>query len=366
MYCQTNSESSYLIGRMLLPGLLLVLFTFVWTPHPVLGQEGLSGDQKRQLDTWLSEFEDASATPRERKTLASKIIHLGPYGAKKLYVKVIPELEQRQKKLLHELVKGAQSRFRDQLPESKSDRSSLIRNVRKTRKKLRKLAKNPKKKKIRSLGVPGLKQLSEIYLIDRTPLLRTDPVQPLVNRVMEFYIYKKECERVIPRKDLNHPPSTASPKAVVKRLAYRASLVPIANKKHHVRILTSNRKEANQIQHVEALGILDLNRIRLLLRMKPLRIDPRLCAAARDHSSDMKRLGFFSHTSKISDKKTFQDRAANFNTNARAENIAKADKPREVNMNWYHSPGHHKNMLRTGFSAIGLGNAGRYWTQMFR
>ena len=87
--------------------------------------------------------------------------------------------------------------------------------------------------------------------------------------------------------------------------------------------------------------------------------------AARDHSNDMKQHKFFSHTSPVRGKKEFTKRAANFGASASAENIAINGGGGPVVVRaWYYSPGHHKNLFGN-HRRIGIGKAGRYWTQMF-
>jgi len=115
----------------------------------------------------------------------------------------------------------------------------------------------------------------------------------------------------------------------------------------------------------EARGLRDLNRIRLLLGLKALKIDLLLCDAARDHSKDMATKGFFAHESPVPGKKQPWDRAKNFGTTASAENISMGvTTGAEVNQQWFHSPGHHKNMLGAHVR-MGLGNFQKHWTQMF-
>jgi len=131
------------------------------------------------------------------------------------------------------------------------------------------------------------------------------------------------------------------------------------------RTLLANDETAWEIDSGEALGILDLNALRLLLGLRALRADPKLCAAARDHSNDMRRLGFFAHESPVEGKSSFSDRAGNFGTSARSENIANGQRqPAATNRQWFLSPGHHKNMLGN-HGRIGLGRSGTYWTQLF-
>ncbi len=131
------------------------------------------------------------------------------------------------------------------------------------------------------------------------------------------------------------------------------------------RTLLSNRELAPQIDAEEAAGVLDLNRLRLLLGLNAVAIDVKLCDASRDHSNDMRTLGFFAHESPVAGKKTPWDRAARFGTSAGAENIAAGQTTGAgANRAWWYSPGHHKNMLG-GHARIGLGRSETHWTQMF-
>lgn len=115
----------------------------------------------------------------------------------------------------------------------------------------------------------------------------------------------------------------------------------------------------------EYLGTFELNRIRYAFGLPLLAIDEKLGEAARDHSGDMLRLGFFSHTSPVDGKHGFGERAARAGTSASAENIA-AGQPtgRGAIEAWWYSPGHHKNMLGN-HARTGLGRADGLWTQMF-
>jgi len=129
--------------------------------------------------------------------------------------------------------------------------------------------------------------------------------------------------------------------------------------------LQFNESIRKQTPHQEYLGTLELNRIRYLLGLSLVRIDSKLSDAARDHSKDMATIGFFSHTSPVKGKQRFGQRAANFGTSARAENIAAGQRTGHGAIRaWWYSPGHHKNML-AGHARTGLGQHGSMWTQMF-
>jgi uncharacterized protein YkwD len=129
--------------------------------------------------------------------------------------------------------------------------------------------------------------------------------------------------------------------------------------------LAENGKLIGQIETEEARAVLACNLMRQLLGLSVLKIDLKLTAAARDHSKDMATLGFFAHESPVPGKTTPWDRAKNFGTSASAENIAMgyAD-GNAANLGWFHSPGHHKNMLG-GHDRIGLGVHNAHYTELF-
>ena len=110
----------------------------------------------------------------------------------------------------------------------------------------------------------------------------------------------------------------------------------------------------------------EVNHWRIALGMDPLLIDPKLCDASRDHCKDMEKLKFFAHQSPVKGKRDPWDRAKNFGTTARGENIAINDSTSASNQAWFFSPGHHKNMFKPDYSVIGLGIKGRHYCQLFR
>ena len=130
-------------------------------------------------------------------------------------------------------------------------------------------------------------------------------------------------------------------------------------------VLAMNAKLAEKIDPEEARAILELNLTRNLLGLPALAIDLNLCEAARDHSTDMEKQGFFSHESPVAGKKTPWDRAKRFGTTASAENIFKGTKSgKAANDGWFHSPGHHRNQMGN-HTRVGVGRSGGLFTQMF-
>ena len=128
-----------------------------------------------------------------------------------------------------------------------------------------------------------------------------------------------------------------------------------------------NLKHGLEVPKDEKAAIEDANRIRMLAGLQPLKVDPLLCLAARGHSEDMARLNFFDHTSPVPGKTTPFDRARKAGTLAGGENIFMGSSSGiEANQGWFHSPGHHKNLMSPGYEYIGMGRFGAHWTQMFR
>ncbi|MBK1828225.1 CAP domain-containing protein [Haloferula rosea] len=158
--------------------------------------------------------------------------------------------------------------------------------------------------------------------------------------------------------------SMSSLKASEKEIAASAGDLP----RDGLKILEKNRKiaENDGVPADEAKGVEECNRWRLYVGLNALVLDPELCEASRDHSTDMKEKGFFAHESPVPGKKTPWDRAKNFGTTSSGENIYMGSTdPHGANTGWFYSPGHHKNMFNRGHSRIGLGRAGGHWTQMF-
>jgi uncharacterized protein YkwD len=103
-----------------------------------------------------------------------------------------------------------------------------------------------------------------------------------------------------------------------------------------------------------------------------LRIDDRLTAAARAHSTDMVQQGYFDHVSP--NGSTFVNREIKAGYPQRgpsAENIAWGYRtPQDVVTGWMNSPGHRENILNCSSIAVGVGLAytqggSAYWTQDF-
>jgi uncharacterized protein YkwD len=103
-----------------------------------------------------------------------------------------------------------------------------------------------------------------------------------------------------------------------------------------------------------------INQVRSAHGLATLRIDPKLQRAARAHSRDMLRRGYFAHG-------PFGRRMARFGVRGRTvgENIAWGTGPLAsapaVVSHWLASPPHRATMLRPGFRRVGIGRVrGRF------
>ncbi|GAA2350818.1 CAP domain-containing protein [Dactylosporangium salmoneum] len=102
-----------------------------------------------------------------------------------------------------------------------------------------------------------------------------------------------------------------------------------------------------------------------------LRVDSRLVAAARAHSTDMVTNNFFDHAGSNGSSFVQREAAAGYTTGASAENIAWGYRTAQDVVNgWINSPGHRANMLNCSSVAVGVGLAYKtdgtpYWTQDF-
>jgi uncharacterized protein YkwD len=111
------------------------------------------------------------------------------------------------------------------------------------------------------------------------------------------------------------------------------------------------------------------NAYRAMMGRRAVMIDDRLVLAARGHSEEMARLGYFAHESPEAGRRSPTDRArlAGWNGGV-SENIARgAPTPAAAVQGWIGSSGHHRNLLGAGHTHLGVGYAanGSFWTQNF-
>lgn len=104
---------------------------------------------------------------------------------------------------------------------------------------------------------------------------------------------------------------------------------------------------------------------RTVMGLGPLLLEEKLSDAATGHSEDMRKLGFFDHTSPVEGKRSFVDRArkAGFRGGPSGECIAAGyGNATAVYAGWFYSDGHRHIMLTRGPNVHGIGLSGTHWT----
>ncbi len=317
-------------------------------------------------------------SPEDRAAIEERLLALGENGARALQ----HNLEDRARRI-EERVKRAEKGYSTRLEraakkllDSRLDRAATA-EVEQLRKQVNALRADDglTKDRIHAEGDPARERLAQILQVEPAAVMGHDRELAAIQQsqildlemLVQIFGQWQRCNAALP--ESKRSKSLADP-------AQRG--VDLAEMEHWVCILTTPMADADRAvldqnrvlgaqltDPEEAAGVLDLNRLRLLLGLRALALDVKLCAASRDHSNDMRALGFFDHTSPVDGKKTPWDRAARFGTGAAAENIAGGqDTGAGANLGWWYSPGHHKNMLGN-FGRIGLGRGGQLWTQMF-
>ena len=321
--------------------------------------------QRKEISALLTTFRRAKADPEKRTEAVDGILKIGgPAPAQLLGViaQELAPLQARYRSAFYEAAKEfLRKRFTDRDPK---EVDSLRRTVLDLGKKA-----GLSKKQIVAKGDPAMAKLNELLwidpqkILDATPALQTHRAalmaigphwQRAADYVAEFGPKREGAPDAAPRFE-----------DVIRADEVLGTTLTLATSDLRRKALIANVALEVHIEFEEANGIRDLNRMRLLLGLKPLRIDVKLCEAGRDHSKDMLEKKFFAHESPVPGKRTPWDRAKRFGTTAHAENIAAgADTGPGANRQWFHSPGHHKNMLGS-HSRVGLGRHHKTWTQMF-
>lgn len=99
-----------------------------------------------------------------------------------------------------------------------------------------------------------------------------------------------------------------------------------------------------------------------------LQMDEALRNVARKKSEDMQAKKYFDHNSPTYGSPFDMMKQFGISYKMAGENIAMGQRtPEEVVKAWMNSPGHRANILKNGFTHIGVGYVanGNYWTQMF-
>ena len=95
-------------------------------------------------------------------------------------------------------------------------------------------------------------------------------------------------------------------------------------------------------------------------------LEPRLTRAAQLHSDDMHATGVMSHTGSDGSSLTQRLAREGYAYGRAGENVAWGyATPEAVVAGWLGSDGHCANLMGVGFTDLGAGESGRYWTLVF-
>ena len=325
----------------------------------------------------LSRLRDARITIDERERLCGELLGLGESGALGLSRLAVEQVERAVKR-----AEGLESKYLKsfekaslKLVAGRSTKAELAK-VEEARKAVRGLRAKEElsKSDIHEIGDPAVDLLRGLFVVDAYQVVEDTKALAKERDELSFAWFEavdwrgiwERSTRLVGETKRVEAPSEVKQRwdAVLAEEEWLCTLaLPMTPQDR--KVLIANRALTGQLDAEEALGVLDLNCLRLLLGLNALSIDVKLCDAARDHSNDMRTLGFFAHESPVPGKKTPFDRAAKFGTSASSENIAAGQATSTAaNRGWWYSPGHHKNMLGS-HSRMGLGRSEAFWTQLF-
>lgn len=373
-----------------LPLALLCVLGTPWTASQVVPAPPsssvvltLQDDQESPIAKWMDIVRDPDVRRSKRGRAGTSLLESGPEAAEVLARYVLSEIPKARKaaiKAQDKLVASVET-VGTRIVAARLDKSTQA-EVEAKRELILKVAQDGKLSKDRIVeeSDPALEWLRSTLTADVREIFDEKPelidqhgeLRALLQREIQDREFLAEAIRVLNAAGMEQTASRlevaggpAEPLDQMSLALERAAERAMPMSKASRSVLEANAAMAHQVGPLEADGIEYLNSVRLLVGLNALAIDVKLCDAARDHSKDMHEHGFFAHESPVEGKRTFGQRAANFGTSASAENIASGQHSgSSVILAWWHSPGHHKNMLR-GAGRTALGRFENMWTQLF-
>ena len=109
-----------------------------------------------------------------------------------------------------------------------------------------------------------------------------------------------------------------------------------------------------------------INAERAQNNLPPLTINDKLNTSAQKYSEYMSKNNYFDHVTPDGQTPSNRITAEGYTWYMDGENIAEGQvSVSEVMTDWMNSPEHRTNILRTGFTDVGIGFSNNYWTQDF-
>jgi uncharacterized protein YkwD len=326
----------------------------------------LSNDEHRELSRLVAEYRAAGSDAEKKKAAVDAVIAMSPAATAVL----APVIE----KELRPKLRRYSTRFQQQAALAAKGRvrtidTAEVLQLRQTVLGLQKRGEGFTKEAIVRDGDPALQRLEKMLVVDREEVLaHAEKLQADRKGLEELGALWEQCQAHLPAPAAEageEPPKAPDFAEYLRGEEQLAAALALPMDPRTRAILAANSRLAAKLDPEEARTILALNLTRNLLGLSALMIDLKLCDAGRDHSRDMETLKFFAHQSPVAGKTTPWDRAKRFGTTASAENIVMGyHDGKAANMAWFHSPGHHKNMLGNHVR-VGVGRSGVYFTEMF-
>ncbi|MCC7139749.1 MAG: FHA domain-containing protein [Planctomycetes bacterium] len=189
--------------------------------------------------------------------------------------------------------------------------------------------------------------------------------------VEESLALVREVDEVLGKVEEGYVPDLDAVKATVNR----AIDVPGANFDPYDKdVLAFNEKVATSATPQEKENVRIVNRYRMMMGRRAVKIEERLVRGARGHSIEMRVLKYFAHESPTPGLESPGKRCAREGySGGVSENIAWGTglmSAQGAFDGWFHSSGHHRNMLGKGWTELGVGrscapDSASYWTQNF-
>lgn len=320
---------------------------------------------QRQIQRLVTDFSRARRNESKRLTLIQRAAEIGPPAAERLLAVLEKELAPQ--------VRNYGEKVSRQAAEFEQKRAGSIdaAEVQRLRSSVLDLKKNPDltKEMIVETGDPAMKRLAEILLPDMQAFAASNAA--LVKQRAALLAAGQMwdvCAAVVARQTPGEggtPQEAPRFEAGLRAEEESALQLATAADPQTQKAMAVNAQLSGKLDPEEARCIAACNLTRGLLGLKLLEIDLKLCETARDHSTDMRTMGFFAHESPVEGKKTPWDRAKRFGTTASGENIAMGvQQGNAANLMWFHSPGHFRNMLGDHVR-IGVGRNSAHWTELF-
>ena len=324
----------------------------------------LTPDQRAKVNKLLVEYRSAGNDVEKKQAVCDKVLEIGPAASPLMLAAVNRDLQPKIKKYNAKF--QAQAAAASNRKTGKVDLNEVM-ELRKTVLDLQKLGDKFTHEIITEKADPAVAKLRAMFILDRSDVLdKSKDLQADRKKLSDLGRLWERCQIQMPNENTDQTKaSTPTFESYLQDEENLAVSLAAPLDPRTRAVLAMNSKLAEKIDPEEARAILELNLTRNLLGLPALALDLNLCAAARDHSTDMEKQGFFSHESPVEGKKTPWDRAKRFGTTASAENIYKGSSSgKSANDGWFHSPGHHRNQMGS-HARVGVGRSGGLFTQMF-